>query len=76
MHHHIQYIIRECHAQGAIEVLYVPTRVQLALRADILMKALPPGTVQKLRHALNVCKKVPLQVGDRSMIEDGLISTF
>ena len=39
----------------------LPTWLQLA---DILTKALTPDVFTKLRDALNLSQKVPLQVGD------------
>ena len=57
----VYHLIREIQARGEIEVLYVPTRLQLA---DILTKALTPEIFQKLRAALNLGPKVPSQVGD------------
>jgi hypothetical protein len=61
----VYHLIREIQARGEIAIFYVPTRLQLA---DILTKAFTLDIFQKLRAALNLGQKVPLQVGDSNSI--------
>lgn len=52
IHYHV---IREIQTRGEISTIYVPTEAQLA---DIFTKALTPEKFHRLRHDLNIVKKV------------------